>query len=287
MHTRKSFIPLVAIIVSLAALSCKSAKAPAIVDSATNEYRSGEVVWRELVTPDPKAAASFYSALLGWTITPVEGSDRGYLLIKQNGQPIGGIMQMPAVAKGAGGEWVCSVSVTDVDALAKSVKEHGGTVLVEPVDIAGRGRSAAVRDNLGAPFALLHAASGDPARAQAIDNGWLWSELWSNNVASSLEFYTGALGATIERKRDGDHEYTLLKAGDKDVAGVVKNPVDNVRSHWVNYIRVADPAAMVEKAASLGARVILKPSASVRNGSLGVVLDPTGAPIALQKWPLR
>lgn len=287
MNFRKSLLPLLVLVVSITAFSCKSGTAPAIVATATNEYRTGEVVWRELVTPDPKAAAAFYSALLGWTITPVEGAERGYLLIRQGGQPIGGIMQMPASVRNAGGEWICSLSVTDVDAIVKSVKDHGGSVLLEPVDISGRGRSAAVRDEQGAPFALLHASTGDPARAQATDNGWLWSELWSNNVASSLGFYTGALGASVERKRDGDHEYTLLKAGDKEVAGVVKNPIDNIRSHWVNYIRVPDPVAMVEKAASLGARVILKPTASVRNGTLGVVLDPTGAPIALQKWPLR
>lgn len=287
MNPKRSLPALLALVVAISTLSCKSGSAPAIVASATNDHRSGEVVWRELVTSDPKAAAAFYSALLGWSIAPVEGAERGYMLIKQDGQPIGGIMQMPAAVRNAGGEWICSVSVSDVDGITKAVKEHGGSVVMEPVDISGRGRTAAVRDPQGAPFALINSATGDPARADAGVNGWLWSELWSNNVAASLEFYTAALGAKVERKRDGDHEYTLLKAGDKDVAGVVKNPVENVRSHWVNYVRVADPAAMVEKAASLGGKVILKPTASVRNGTLGVVLDPTGAPIALQKWPLR
>jgi predicted enzyme related to lactoylglutathione lyase len=267
--------------------SCKSNNAPAIVSSATNQYRNGEVVWRELVTPNPKAAAAFYNALLGWTIEPVSGASEGYMLIRQGGTPIGGIIQMPATVRNAGGEWICSLSVSDVDAMAKSAQTNGATVLVQPIDVSGRGRSAVVRDPLGAPFALLHSATGDPASTTASDNGWLWTELWSTNVASSLDFYTKALGATVERKRDGDREYTLLKAGDKEVAGVVKNPVENIRAHWVNYIKVSDPAAMVEKAAGLGAKVILKPTAAVRNGTLGLILDPTGAPVALQKWPLR
>ncbi len=267
--------------------SCKNNSAPAIVSSPTNQYRTGEVVWRELVTPDPKSAAAFYSALFGWSIEPVKESTKGYMLIRQGGAPIGGIIQMPASIKNAGGEWVCSLSVSDVDAIVKSAQSNGASTLVEPMDVSGRGRTAVIRDPQGAPFALIRSTSGDPEKGTASENAWLWSELWSNNVAGSLDFYTKALGAGVERRRDGDKEYTLLKAGNKEVAGVVKNPVDNVRSHWVNYVRVSDPAAMVDKAASLGARVILKPTASVRNGTLGVILDPTGAPVALQKWPLR
>ena len=94
MTSTRSIPAFLALAIVLAGTSCKSSSAPAIVASPTNDYRTGEVVWRELVTPDPKAAASFYSALLGWSITPVEGSERGYMLIKQNGQPIGGIMQI-------------------------------------------------------------------------------------------------------------------------------------------------------------------------------------------------
>jgi len=37
--------------------------------------------------------------------------------------------------------------------------------------------------------------------------------------------------------------------------------------------------------AGLGGRVILAPASEVRNGSLAVVADPTGAVVALQKYP--
>lgn len=36
----------------------------------------GRVLWYELLTNDMKAAAQFYTAVVGWTVAPFEGSDR-------------------------------------------------------------------------------------------------------------------------------------------------------------------------------------------------------------------
>ena len=51
-------------------------------------------------------------------------------------------------------------------------------------------------------------------------------------------------------------------------------------------IRVEDPAAMAARAVSLGGKVLIEPRPDVRKGTLAVVTDPTGAALALQKWPL-
>jgi predicted enzyme related to lactoylglutathione lyase len=48
---------------------------------------------------------------------------------------------------------------------------------------------------------------------------------------------------------------------------------------------VADPAALAARAASLGGTVLLAPDPDVRKGSLAVVADPSGAIVALQKYP--
>jgi hypothetical protein len=49
---------------------------------------------------------------------------------------------------------------------------------------------------------------------------------------------------------------------------------------------VEDPAAFAAKALSLGGKVVIEPRADVRKGTLAIVNDPTGAALALQKWPL-
>jgi hypothetical protein len=269
-------------ILLLAFASCKS-KAPAIVSEATNQYTPGEVVWRELITPNPEAAAAFYKSLFGWEITNVGTEKTPYWLIRNNGTPIGGIVKMPPSTRNATGEWVCSVSVPSVDDISAVAVSNGASLALKPTDFTGRGRTSVLKDPQGAPLAVLKAESGDPVRKDAINNGWLWQELWSTDVAGSEKFYSSVFKADIERTKDDQREYTVLKMGDKRMAGIVKTPVDGVRSHWMNYVKVSDPAAMVTKAKTLGARVILAPSSTVRNGTLGVILDPTGAAIALQK----
>ena len=43
---------------------------------------------------------------------------------------------------------------------------------------------------------------------------------------------------------------------------------------------------MAARAVSLGGKLVIEPRADVRKGTLAVVTDPTGAALALQKWPL-
>jgi predicted enzyme related to lactoylglutathione lyase len=65
---------------------------------------------------------------------------------------------------------------------------------------------------------------------------------------------------------------------------VLQNPFDDVRSIWIPYVRVEDPDAVAERAVALGGKIVIPPRPEVRNGTLAVVLDPSGAPVALQKW---
>jgi len=68
---------------------------------------------------------------------------------------------------------------------------------------------------------------------------------------------------------------------------VIQNPFDDVRSIWIPYVRVDDPEALADRALALGGKIVIRPQPDVRNGTLAVVLDPSGAPVALQKWSPR
>jgi predicted enzyme related to lactoylglutathione lyase len=62
--------------------------------------------------------------------------------------------------------------------------------------------------------------------------------------------------------------------------------VGEVRPNWLPYVRVDDPSALARKAQALGGRVLLEPSPERRHGTLAIVADPSGAALALQKWPI-
>ena len=61
-------------------------------------------------------------------------------------------------------------------------------------------------------------------------------------------------------------------------------PDESIRPHWLPYVRVADAAALAAEVERLGGRVLLDPDEGARRGTVAIVLDPTGAPLALQEW---
>ena len=61
---------------------------------------------------------------------------------------------------------------------------------------------------------------------------------------------------------------------------------EGVQPNWLPYVRVEDPSALAAKVVSLGGRVAIAPRPDIRNGTLAIVIDPRGAALALQKWPL-
>ncbi len=117
----------------------------------------GAFSWNELMTSDPGAAITFYTALLGWSTQkmPMPGGD--YHVVKVGDVSVGGVMAIPSDAK-AGGmppNWGSYVTVADVDATARKAVELGGKVVHGPQDIPGVGRMAAIVDPQGAALNVI------------------------------------------------------------------------------------------------------------------------------------
>jgi predicted enzyme related to lactoylglutathione lyase len=112
----------------------------------------GAMSWNELATPDLDASARFYSELFGWTFEEVEGTGMPYRMIKNaDGNTNGG---MRPAAESEPPYWLVYFGTDDIDAAVARAAEHGGTVLMGPMDI-GMGKIAAVQDPQGAVFALF------------------------------------------------------------------------------------------------------------------------------------
>ncbi len=77
--------------------------------------------------------------------------------------------------------------------------------------------------------------------------------------------------------------YTLIKVGQGTGGGMMKHPVPGAPSMWLPYVAVGDVRASTEKAKSLGAKVLLDVQEIPNVGWFSVVLDPTGAAVALFK----
>ena len=169
------------------------------------------------------------------------------------------------------------------ESLTRAVAE-GATSIVAPTDIPDVGRIAVFSDPQGAVLQLIDSRDGDPPDAPAAENTWLWHELISDDPSASAGFYRSLLGYEVTTLGDDEDSYRLLARDGVPRAGVLENPFEDTRPVWLPYVRVQDPAALLPKVEANGGRVIVKPSEELRGGTVAVVLDPSGAPLALQKW---
>ena len=246
--------------------------------------RPGRFVWYELTTTDVSKAKTFYGTLLGWTFQDIISRDGGvfYTRVQNNGTDIGGIF--PALNKaGSTGEWLGSVSVPDVAKAVAAVQKNGGKAIGKTMILNGRGKAALLSDNQGSFFAVLHSLNGDPIFAMPAKNAFLGMELWSNDQEASAKFYNALTGFTVQDVPKMGATAKAFMLDGKPVAGCIKNPFPNVRSHWMPYILVDNVQDMANKVEKAGGRLLFAPNKNIRNGTTALVLDPSGAPFVLQQ----
>jgi predicted enzyme related to lactoylglutathione lyase len=81
-------------------------------------------------------------------------------------------------------------------------------------------------------------------------------------------------------------EHVILSSDDFARASVNAFPGDSPRrhSHWLNFVRVVDAAAVSAKVVALGGRVLVEPHVDRHGGNVAVVADPAGAVFGLMEW---
>jgi len=252
--------------------------------SESGKTLPGKFIWRDLITPDITSAQKFYKELLGWEFEAHGKS--GYSLIRHNGDLIGGMIDANKIGHPVrSAVWLNAVSVADVKQAARDYAESGGKVLHKPKMVNHRGRIAVVMDRDGAVLQLIQTSQGDPPDADPKMNQWLWTELMANDVAGSADFYNRVIGYVAEKPtKKGAADHFLMNIEGTPRAGMIENPFEDTRSAWIPFVRVANPGKLSAKVTELGGKVVIESTKTANGGSVAMILDPSGAPLALQQW---
>jgi len=272
-------------ILALAAAAALRAAAP----ETPRPTIPGKFVWHDLLTTDAPAVEKFYGGLFGWTFEAQKGRENPYKVVRLAGNPIAGIVDISArKSEVPDSRWLSYASVSDVDKAAAEFGSRKGKVLRAPAEVGAYGRAAVVVDPQGALLGLVKLAKGDPPDGGSVPEGtFLWMEYVADDAPGALAFYKDALGYSADRVDAVTAvEYFALKSGGISRAGLYPTPWKEVKSNWLPYVRVTDAAAAAKKVEALGGRVLLAPKPEIRNGSLAIVADPSGAAVALQQWPI-
>jgi uncharacterized protein len=254
------------------------------------EYAPGTPSWVDLSTPDADASADFYGQLMGWNATepgPVEESG-GYRMFQHGDKRVAGLM--PHMQEGQPTAWATYISVADADETAAKVKDAGGNVVVEPMDVMDIGRMAYFADPTGAVFGIWQPKSFAGADAVNEPGSLCWNEVMTRDSEAGKQFYPAVFGWDAGRPgfEGAPDTYVVWELAGKPVGGMMQMTDEmfppEVPPHWGVCFAVADVDGVVNKARELGGTVTVEP-VDMPIGRFAGLIDPQGASFTVMQMP--
>jgi uncharacterized protein len=258
--------------------------------------------------PDPEAAADFYGALFGWELEDVmpPESEARYFVARLRGLDVAAVGSIEFAAQTP--TWNTYFGVDSADDTAAKVRDAGGGVLMDPLDIKPEaGRKAIFTDPEGAAFCVWQATSNKGAQLVNEPSTLVFNGLNTRDVDGAKSFYGSVFGWRTLTLDGGAEMWTLPGYGDyleRDkphlpeqlaetggpgyedvVASIDPIPDDqpDTPPHWSVTFAVDDADATAARATELGGEVIVPPLDAPwsRPGyyrvRLTTVMDPQGA----------
>jgi uncharacterized protein len=136
----------------------------------------GKFVWYDVMTSDTKAAESFYRSVIGWDAKDSGKTDRSYTLFSAGPAMVGGLMPIPEEARAMGTRptggapcggmmtktpqtpapfWLYYFNVDALHAAITRVKDAGGQIIIDPMQVPGGSWIVHGLDPQGAIFAMV------------------------------------------------------------------------------------------------------------------------------------
>jgi predicted enzyme related to lactoylglutathione lyase len=260
--------------------------------------------------PDPEAAVDFYRGLFGWEVVDVmpPESEAKYFVARQRGLDVAAVASIPEGAPKTA-TWRTYFWVDSADEAASRIRDAGGAVVSEPVDVPpDAGRTAVFTDPEGAEFRVWQAKQNKGAQLVNEPGSLNLNRLNTRDAEGAKSFYGLVFGWTTLRLDGGPELWTLSGFGDflerdnpdlrkqmadagapkgfEDVVasiGPIADDQPDTPAHWSVILAVDDADATAAKAAELGGEVIVPPSDApwVR---VTVIRDPQGATFIASKF---
>jgi predicted enzyme related to lactoylglutathione lyase len=250
----------------------------------------GRFVWHELLTSDPKAAAAFYTDVVGWKTQAYDKGDYTMWVAEQG--PLGGLMVLPEEAKkmGAPPHWTAYVEVESPDATIAEVRKRDGRVYVEPQEVPDIGRFAVIADPQGATISIIKSAREMAQHDVTKPGEFCWGELLTTSHEAAFAFYSAVFG--WEKISDFDMgpmgKYLIYGKGGKQMGGMFTKSKDMpMPPAFLHYAQVPDLDASIARAKAKGAKLMNGPMEVPGGARIAQLMDPQGAAFALHEEPKK
>ncbi len=241
-------------------------------------------MFHDLLSCDVARSLKFYSTLFPeWEVQDIDLGEAGtYHVIRVDGLKCGGLVPVDPES-GLMSHWVGYVEVADCDAATECATSEGGLVPVPTMDVPGIGKFAVLMDRQRAMVKALEPSSPIEHSAELASGQFCWNELLTTDVPSARSFYQSVFGwSAIEQFSQGKGEYTLMRSGEHDVAGIMPmSPEADHTPTWLTYLYAENLDERFAQAENLGAQAAIPPRDIPDVGRFAVLLDPIGAVFAM------
>ncbi|RBY78297.1 VOC family protein [Geodermatophilus sp. TF02-6] len=243
-------------------------------------WPNGTPCWVDYGASDVDAAKDFYGRLLGWEFTGGDPEYGGYLNATRNGEPAAGLG--PLMDPGDSPGWTTYFSVDDSQATVARIREAGGTVVVEPMEVGPMGTMTIAVDPQGNPFGLWQSGQHTGVRVYNEPGALVWNEAAVDDPAAAREFYSAVFGFTFDEV-PGAGGYTTFATGGDPLGGLGGHQPGSPKG-WATCFSVASTDDAVATVEAGGGKVTTAPM-DTEFGRFAVVEDPWGAPLSVMQAP--
>lgn len=243
------------------------------------EHPKGAPCWIDLSTSDQARARDFYTALFGWTAGEPDPQFGGYFTFSKDGVEIAGCMGRMPDQQGPDA-WLVHLCTPDARQTVKDAQAHGGSVIVEPMDVADLGTMSVILDPGGAAVGGWQPGTMKGFGIVYESDVPAWFELHTRKYAEAIDFYRTVFGWNTASVSDTPQlHYTVLQLGDDQFAGIMDDSPyapEGTPAYWLVYFGAANADATAAKIKQLGGSITREPE-DTPYGRMASCTDPTGA----------
>nr|WP_237302688.1 VOC family protein [Streptomyces sp. S063] len=182
-------------------------------------------------------------------------------------------------AEGRARSWCLYLASRDTAATAARVRENGGEILVEPMEVGAFGTMALARDPGGAVFGIWQGNVHEGFETEmGAPGGYCWAEVFTRDAKAVDTFYLAVFPYTERKMDDATMDFAVFEVQAQPVLG--RMAMDSgfppeVPSYVNVYFAVPDCDAAVARATERGGVLHYGPMDSPF-GRFAVLGDPQG-----------
>lgn len=227
---------------------------------------------------DLEGAKHFYGEVLGWTFGESTSEYGNYTQAYADGKAVAAVVP-PMPGQEGQSQWCLYLASPDAAATAERIRENGGEVLMEPMQVGEFGTMCLAREPSGAVFGVWQAGVHEGFEATAVPGAYCWAEFFTREPEKTDSFLTAVFPYTAKQIEDDNVDFRMFDVGGNTVLGRMRMTDDfppEVPSYVNVYFTVDNCDEAVARATKLGAVLRFGPMSSPF-GRFAALTDPQGA----------